>query len=385
MGSAFAIDRIDAPLTSESFYRVKLTASDLDKTIVDDMKSKVEQSSASGLSMLLSRYLIELGEYRAVKKYLTSLLNCDILMDDPSIASAFNCMGMIYSRQGLYADALEYFKQALNHQTRLEYSNNNALAEIHSNIGEAYVNLAYFDEALQVFKKAERTQMREPLTTRQHLASIHSNIGYAYYKKKDYDNAEKFFKMANDLYSSKTSRKLAYDALEQRLMEADLNLKYGNLLSIKRQFEKADEQYDKAIKTYQTLLTETDPKLMKAHTDCIAEYARTQAYNKVIEKYENGLSDLLQKYESKAFEVTTTTDLKNLTTLYYLIGACYASMEKYDKAIQSWKRGYICKRKNHIDQLLRATSDDDVNDEDLGDLIYFIHKSFRKVSEKKIK
>ncbi|CAF3943671.1 unnamed protein product, partial [Didymodactylos carnosus] len=84
---------------------------------------------------------------------------------------------MIYSRQGLYADALKYFKQALNHQTRLEYSNNNALAEIHNNIGEAYVNLSYFDEALEVFKEAKQTQMREPLSTRQHLASIHSNIG----------------------------------------------------------------------------------------------------------------------------------------------------------------------------------------------------------------
>ncbi|CAF1076505.1 unnamed protein product [Didymodactylos carnosus] len=384
MGSAFAIDRVDAPLPGESFYRIKLTASDLDKSIVSDMKSKVEQSSSSGLSMLLARYLIELGEYRAVKKYLNSLLNCDILMDDPSIASAFNCMGMIYSRQGLYADALKYFKQALNHQTRLEYSNNNALAEIHNNIGEAYVNLSYFDEALEVFNEAKRTQMREPLSTRQHLASIHSNIGYAYYKKKDFDDAEKSFTTADELYSSKTTRKLAYDALEQRLMEADLNLKYGNLLSVKQQFEKADEQYDKAIKMYQTLLTETDPKLMKAHTDCIVEYTRTRAYTKVIEKYKNGLSDLLHKYESKAFEVTTTTDLKILTNLYYLIGACYAATEKYDEAIQSWKSGYICKRKNHIDQLLRATSDDDANDEDLS-LLYFIHKSFRKVSETKTK
>ncbi|CAF1600586.1 unnamed protein product, partial [Didymodactylos carnosus] len=148
------------------------------KTIVNEMRLKVKKCLQSDLSVLLGRYLVELGEYRAIKKYLKSLLETSILNNDPSIASVYNCLEMIHSRPGLYGDALNYYKQALSHQARLDYSNTNALGEIHNDIGDAYIKLSYLDEAFQRFSEAERTLLREPYMTRKHFAIIQCNIGY---------------------------------------------------------------------------------------------------------------------------------------------------------------------------------------------------------------
>ncbi|CAF4163478.1 unnamed protein product, partial [Rotaria magnacalcarata] len=81
--------------------------------------------------------MLELGESRAARKYLTELCNesTGILKDDPALPSIYNCLGMTFFRQNLHADAIEYYKKALDCQARIGYSNNNALAEIHNNIG----------------------------------------------------------------------------------------------------------------------------------------------------------------------------------------------------------------------------------------------------------
>ncbi|CAF1267391.1 unnamed protein product [Didymodactylos carnosus] len=131
-------------------------------TVLNDMKLKVKNSSQSSLSILLIKYLIELGEHQ----------------NDPSLASAYNCLGLIYSKQGIHGSALEHYKKALNSQARLEYSNNNALAEIYDNIGYTYiVGLVIPDVAIQNLNKAERIQLREPDLMQEHLASIYCNIG----------------------------------------------------------------------------------------------------------------------------------------------------------------------------------------------------------------
>ncbi|CAF1103826.1 unnamed protein product [Didymodactylos carnosus] len=74
-------------------------------------------------------------------------------------------MGIIYSRQGLNSGAPNYFKQALNHQALLEYSHNNALADIYNSIAYAYTGLDSNDEALANLQEAER------ILTREYLAS----------------------------------------------------------------------------------------------------------------------------------------------------------------------------------------------------------------------
>lgn len=190
MGSTFTVDDVGKDKNGENFYRVQLTASEIDKTLVDDIRTKVDACSSSGRAVLLAEYLVELGQYRTARKYLSSLLTqaCDggILVNDPNLAAIYTCLGMTYARQGLHSDALKAFKQALNVQAGLEYSNNNALANIHNNIGLAYIGLNHMDEAEETLAKALRIQLREVNSNQQHLASIYGNIGYVHYKKKQF-------------------------------------------------------------------------------------------------------------------------------------------------------------------------------------------------------
>ncbi|CAF3898679.1 unnamed protein product, partial [Didymodactylos carnosus] len=104
---------------NENFHRIKLTACNMRDTVLDDMKSKVKNSSQSSLSILLIKYLIELDEHRAARRYLKSVLEGRLLENDPSLVSACNCLGLIYSKQGIHGSALEHYKKALNSQARL--------------------------------------------------------------------------------------------------------------------------------------------------------------------------------------------------------------------------------------------------------------------------
>jgi uncharacterized protein HemY len=83
------------------------------------MKAKVKQASQSTLSILLVRYLIELGEDRVCKRYLNQLIESKQLENDSNLGSVYNCLGTIHSRQALYGEALEYYRKALNTQARI--------------------------------------------------------------------------------------------------------------------------------------------------------------------------------------------------------------------------------------------------------------------------
>ncbi|CAF3925365.1 unnamed protein product [Rotaria sp. Silwood1] len=310
------------------------------------MKLKVKKSSLSSLSILLTKYLIELGEYRAAERYLKSLIRGGVLENDPSLASAQNCLGLIYSKRGIHGGALKHYKRALNSQVRLEYSNNNALAEIYNNIGYSYlIGLRDIDVALQNFDEAERIQLREPDLTREHLASIYCNIGQAYFIKNDDVKAQEYFEKSYQIYEQDSKKKIKYDALEHSLMKADLCVHYGHLLNkLINTFDDAQDKYDTALKIYENILITTHPKLMNAYMIILSDYAIHKAYEKIIETYE--------KKDFKVLINNYTESQQNLANLHFLIGACYVSMEKYDEGVNVWQNAILYEKKQHLDQNL---------------------------------
>lgn len=322
------------------------------------MRAKVQECSASQLSVLLARYMLELGEYRAARKYLTALSteSENILKDDPALPSIYNCLGMIFYRQHLYADAVEQYKKALDCQARIGYSNNNALAEIHNNIGLAYMGLKLMDEAQAMFEEAERIQLREPSATRIHLASIYANIAYVHYAKKgveqDLNESEEYFKKAIDLYK-RTTGKITHDAIERGLLEAECYTNYGHLLSAKKETN-AQERYSEALKIYKSILPEGDPKLMRAYMNIMMEHAHNCNYEKVIELYEDGtVNDLIEKQAANLFALDKIVRQEDLIILLEIIGSCYVEHEgKFFEAIKTWIRANKIERKAKLVQLL---------------------------------
>jgi tetratricopeptide (TPR) repeat protein len=356
MGSTFTVDAIIEPKSGENYHTIQLTASEIDKSLIDDIRTKIENCSPSGRAALLAQYLMELGEYRAARKYLNSLLTqaCDggILINDPSLAIIYCCLGMTYARQGLYGDAIKVFKQALNTQARLEYSNNNVLANIHNNIGLAYIGLGHMDEAGKTLEEAERIQLRELNSNQQHLAEIYSNIGYVHYKKNNFSEAKTAFSEAEKIYK-RSSSKIAHDALEQSLIKAEYLTNYGHLLSAADSVDDAQERYNEALKLYKSILPDSDPKLMQTHINIMLAYAQNENYTKVTTWYEDLIKEkLIEKQEINMFELNSSVTQASLAFLHEFVGACYVMQESFDKAIGLWTRALIFKHKARLEQLL---------------------------------
>ncbi|CAF2711151.1 unnamed protein product [Rotaria sp. Silwood2] len=361
MGSTFTVDDIVEPKNGENFYTIQLTASEIDKTLVDDIRTKAEECSPSGRAVLLAQYLMELGEYRAARKYLSSLLTqaCDggILANDLNLAAIYCCLGMTYARQCLHSDALKAFKQALNVQARVEYSNNNALANIHNNIGLAYIGLDHMDEAEETLAKALRIQLREVNSNQQHLASIYGNIGYVHYKKNDFKKALDAFSKAENIYKQSSS-KIAHDELEKSLIKAEYLTNYGHLLSAYGSLTNAQKQYNEALKLYKSILPVDDPKRMQTHINIMFAHRQNKNYDEVTKKFEEStVQQLIDKQESNMFELNSSVRQATLAFLCEFVGACYAKQKLFDKAIRTWKRSLIFQRKARLEQLLLGTTD----------------------------
>lgn len=345
-------------LAVANYYIVHVTATDVDDALLDDIRSKVHECSAPQLAVLLARYLIELGEYRSARKYLTCLCTegLSVLRNDPVLASVYNCLGMLFSRQNLHADAIEYYKKALDCQARVEYSNNNALAEIQNNIGLSYIGLKLLAEAQAVLEEAERIQMREPSNTRAHIASIYANIAYVHYLKKgverDLNASEVYFEKAVRIYQS-MSNKITHDALEKTLLKAECYTNYGHLLSAKK-VPHAQDRYDEALEIYTSILPDGDPKLMRARMNIMMELAHNGNYGKVIEIYEDEMVDeLINKQTNEMFTLEKAVTLEDLIILIQIIGACYIQHDQqFFKAISTWTRAYELERKRRLVQLL---------------------------------
>ena len=334
-----------------------VTATDVEEALLDDIRTKVNDCSPSQLSVLLARYLIELSEHRAVRKYLMSLCSegKDVLKDDPALASVYNCLGMTFSRQNLHAEAIEYYKKALNCQARLEYSNNNALSEIHNNIGLSFIGLKLLAEAQATLEEAERIQMREPSSTRIHIASIYANIAYVHYSKKDPERdleiSETYFEKAVRIYQ-KTSNKITHDAIEKTLLKAECYTNYGHLLSAQMAPD-AQYRYDEALEIYTCILPEGDPKLMRAHMNIMMELAHNGNYEKVINLYEEeAVNVLIEKQANNLFSLEKVVTQEDLITLFHIVGACYVQRDQFSKAISTWMRAYELERKRKLVQLL---------------------------------
>ncbi len=58
VGFTFTVDAIIPPKTNENYYTIHLTASEIDKTLIDDICTKVENCSPSGRAVLLAQYLV---------------------------------------------------------------------------------------------------------------------------------------------------------------------------------------------------------------------------------------------------------------------------------------------------------------------------------------
>ncbi|CAF1037354.1 unnamed protein product [Didymodactylos carnosus] len=331
IGAVFSVDSIQEPKAPNNFYTVQLTACEYNETIIDDVKLKIRNYTQPELFILIGKYLIELEQYRTVKKTFNALLESkQILENGPSLVSAYNCIGMMHSRMDLYGDAIQYYKQALKYQSKFDLSDNNTLAACYNNIGSVLLKQNYIDEALANFNEALRIQSREPLDKEQNLVSIYSNIGRVYTKKENYDKAEEFFIKVEKLIDQNKDE-LTYDALEKSLTIADAKLHHAILKGIMDKDSVSDVSlYYNVPQTYAKLLPFSHPK----HTNALKHLIISSILSGKF-CYTEELVDRVTKLQ--------TINRRNVLELFNLTACLYVhekstNFRDFSKAMNIWKK-----------------------------------------------
>eukprot|EP00731_Ephydatia_muelleri_P037038 Em0384g3a len=151
-----------------------------------------------------------------------------------------NSLGNLLQSMGDYTGALQEYKEAV--KLGEDLNNLICLSWAHGNMGNAHLGLHQKDAALHHLKKALALTI-EHETTPQAISRAYNNLGTAYQSLEDFKGAEDNFNLALNqaIYGN--------DVAGQARARGNL----GNLLMLKKKYERAVEQYSEVSKDRQVL------------------------------------------------------------------------------------------------------------------------------------
>jgi len=144
-----------------------------------------KQSEASQLNFIGKMYADQ-GKYADALEYYKKALDIQkkILPDDSqAIASSYYDIGRVYSNQGNLNTALEYYQKALAIFKKILPGNHPDIALSYNNIGLVYSNQGNYTAALEYYQKALAILKKTLPENHPSIASIYNNIGIAYNNK----------------------------------------------------------------------------------------------------------------------------------------------------------------------------------------------------------
>jgi len=226
--------------------------------------------------------------------------------------------GNVYSRKGLYNQAVDEYKKAL--QIRPNSS------KAYNNLGFVYSKMGFLEKAIDEYQKAVHIQSDN--------ARFHANLGIVFRKKNLLEKAiihhEKAIKIDPHLYDS-------YD---------DLGMIY------RRKY-----QYDKAIFIYKQAI-QMDPDNEKTHFWLGFAYKKKGFYEQAIEEYRKAIylkADYSKAHLNMGNIFLEINQIKNATEKYRIVvklesnnfdvatahnnlGIIYAKQKDYEKAFEEYNK-----------------------------------------------
>ena len=155
------------------------------------------------------------------------------------VGDAYNNMGIVYSYQANYSQALEYNFKAL--KLMEELGDKKGTAKCMGNIGYVYWNQNEFNKALDYFFKT--LKLMEELNEKKGIAIASGNIGLVYADKSDLNKALEF-----DLKALKIAEEIG----DKDIIARNLN-NIGIVYRDKADYEKALDYYLRALKIDEAL------------------------------------------------------------------------------------------------------------------------------------
>ena len=156
------------------------------------------------------------------------------LGNNRGIAEALNLLGVVYFYYAQYDQALEYFLNALFHVKGLE--EHLIMSRIYNNIGEVYREASNEEEALAAYEQALEISREHQFEM--NLPIILENIGEIHFKNLNLDISYDYFQKSYDMLIE----------LDDTPSLAEVENKIGKIHFIKKDYKKAKQFYDSALK-----------------------------------------------------------------------------------------------------------------------------------------
>ena len=134
-------------------------------------------------------------DYIGAAKAFEDGLAIDREYNPENIASRLSNLGMIYSKQGNYPQAIRNYEEAL--ELAREDENKENISIYLNNIGAVYDSRGEYDKAIEYYQRSLR--IKEEMGNREGIANSLSNIGLVYSAWKKYDQAVQNFKEALEI------------------------------------------------------------------------------------------------------------------------------------------------------------------------------------------
>ena len=282
------------------------------------------------------KYIVLLDDYRQfLDKYAyydKALEICNILipmceqaigLEHPFTATAYNSIGLVYSKKGDDDKALEYYQKAKTIREKVLGHEHPDTATTYNNIGSVYSQRGDDDKALEYYLKS--VAIKEKVLGLEHpsTATTYNNIGCVYSQMGDDDKALEYY--------------LKAQAIQEKVLgpeHPDTATTYNNIgfvYSKKGDDDKALEYYLKAQAIREKVLGPEHPDTATTYNNIGSIYDYKGDYDKALEYYMKAQA-IREKVLGLQHPSTATT--------YNNIGGVYEDKGDYDKALEYYLKAY---------------------------------------------
>ena len=279
-----------------------------------------DSTQADIYSELCFRYLYT-NPGLAIKNGNMSLRIASGLKDKRRIAQAFNDLGIVYQKKGVFDTALKYYNKSLD--LRRELGRKREIASSLSKIGLIHSERGNYGEALKC--QLEALQLFEQSKDASAISITYCNLGQLLSNQKRYTESSAYYKKGYES-ASKTGNKYAIGlSLQGLAFNAD-----------------AQKKYEESIKWNQEAISIFRSKGEKD--------AESRALNNVAASYKkmNKLDEAL-KYFSQALDIDMEMkNEKGICAHSLNIASIYTSMGKYALAGPLFEKGIKIAERNNL-------------------------------------
>ena len=215
--------------------------------------------SIAGAYQAIGMIADDKGEYEASLQWYNKSLAIELALRGPdhqNVATLYNCIAIIHRKNGDYTLAKESYKKALRIRIKIYGQDHPNVAMCLVNIGGLYQHEKEYSKALEVYKGALLIYDKHYPPEHPHLGTLHSNIGALQLRLGNFDQALEHHN--REIYILRKSL-----PPDHRDIAGALEC-IGNVYEIKGDSQQALSYYEQAAKIFQQSLSLTHPRVVAA-------------------------------------------------------------------------------------------------------------------------